>query len=150
MDKDDKTNDQADEQPHAEEERTSNLIKHAEREIDIAGLKDSDADYGGKIAEAVLELIHTFSDQGHSGGSAAITLNIFMQLASWEILTPPTDDPDEWESVSKEMGTPMWQNKRGSSYFSTDGGKTWKHLKTGNSGRSTHVTKPDIIKKPDQ
>jgi len=100
------------------------LVYHAHRELSLAGLGDEDADYGGMLEKAVLELIETFDNQGHSGASAAITIHLFHELVNWRTLSPLTDDPDEWQSVSEVTGEEMWQSKRRPDAFSTDGGKT--------------------------
>lgn len=108
----------------------SPLVNHAEDELERAGLFDPDSDYNGALAHGVMHLIQTFSKQGHSGFSAAMTLQLFEKLANFKTLTPITDDPDEWHDVSDISGTPMWQNKRDPSYFSRDEGKTWYNLDT--------------------
>ena len=98
----------------------SNLEKHAEYEMRRAGLYDEDADYGGMIPEAVMKLVRALASEGHSGGSHALTMEIFNRVANFRTLTPITDDPEEWGTVEGAM----WQNRRDSSFFSTDGGKT--------------------------
>jgi len=105
----------------------SNLELHAERELRLAGLFDKDSDYNGMIGEAVMKLIRAFAGDGHSGHSAMLTLQVFERVARFKTLTPVTSDPDEWEHVDEERaGHPgVWQNKRQSSCFSNDGGKTY-------------------------
>lgn len=103
----------------------SNLIDHAKYELNKAGMFDSDADYGGALGNAVLELITTFAGQGHSGMSAAMTISMFTELASFKPLSGITSDPDEWVHVFDEGDQPTWQNKRRNTSFSRDGGKTW-------------------------
>lgn len=103
----------------------SNLEIHAERELRRAGMFDKDADYGGKLAPAIMDLIRLFAAEGHSGMSAAMSLQIFTRLASFKALTALTVDPDEWHDVSEASGEPMWQNIRESNCFSKDGGKTY-------------------------
>lgn len=105
----------------------SNLIRHAEEEMRRVGLYDKDSDYDGKIPEAVMKLIRPFAEEGHSGGSAGLTLEIFNCLARYKTLSPITNDPAEWTDVSghgSPDGKPLWQNRRDSSFFSNDGGKT--------------------------
>lgn len=102
----------------------SNLIKHAEEELKRAGLFDKDSDYDGMIAPSVMKMIEVFSAKGHSGMSASITLQIFNRLANFKTLTPITDDPSEWMDVSEYGPSPAFQNRRDSTCFSTDGGKT--------------------------
>lgn len=99
----------------------SNLVKHAKKELKLAGLLDKDSDYNGMLGEAVLELVKVFSKQGHSGFSANWTLDVFNKVASYKPLTPIGTTKDEWMEVSDDM----WQNTRRSSTFSRDGGKTW-------------------------
>ena len=103
----------------------SNLVDHATYELNRAGLFDNDADYGGAHAKAATELIEVFAGQGHSGMSAAMTIDLFCNLAQFKPLTPITSDADEWTDVSEASGYPLWQNRRRSTSFSRDGGKTW-------------------------
>ena len=56
------------------------LREHAEVELKAAGLYDKDADYGGMIPEAVLELVEVFAKQGHSSGSAGIVTSILHKV----------------------------------------------------------------------
>lgn len=103
----------------------SNLVEHARYELNRAGLFDADADYGGAHAKAVMDLITTFAEQGHSGMSAGMTLQLFHQLAQYKPIGPITNNPDEWTNVSDISDSPMWQNRRRSTSFSRDGGTTW-------------------------
>ena len=102
----------------------SRLEVHAEREMRRAGLYDAEANYGGMIPEAVMKLIRALASEGHSGGSHALTMEIFNRLANFQTLTPLTQDPEEWKDLSELSGKPTWQNARDSSFFSDDGGKT--------------------------
>jgi len=127
-----------------EPKEETNLVKHARRELQLAGIGDTDADYGGALDPAVMELIEVFSAQGHSGASAGLCLAMFYRLAQFKALSPLTDDPAEWEEVTDRVLTPeqiaegqrMWQNIRQGSTFSKDGGKTWKDLELQQSGES--------------
>lgn len=103
----------------------SNLVKHAEEELKLAGLFDKDSDYEGMLGDAVLELVRVFAKQGHSGFSAQQTLAIFNEVASYKPLTPIGKSKDEWVNVSDMSNEKMWQNKRRGTTFSRDGGKTW-------------------------
>lgn len=103
-------------------------LERAKKEMRRAGLYDADASYGqGEIAECVVALLDTWHRQGHSGGSAGMTLEIFNRLVEHKRLAPITDDPAEWMNVSEyspsDPGT--WQNLRQSTCFSLDGGKTY-------------------------
>lgn len=103
----------------------SNLVKHAEYELKLAGLFDKDSDYDGMLGDAVLQLVKVFAKQGHSGFSAGQTLAIFNTVANFKNLTPIGKSPDEWMDVTESSPGPLWQNKRRSSTFSRDGGQTW-------------------------
>jgi hypothetical protein len=109
-------------------EKMSKLVEHAERELKLAGLFDPDSDYAGMLAESVLELVRTHSHQGHSGMSHAMTLQIFNKVVNFEALTPLTNNPEEWQLQEFGPTTHCWQNKRQSSCFSYDGGKTYSDI----------------------
>ncbi|KKK85590.1 hypothetical protein LCGC14_2771780 [marine sediment metagenome] len=94
----------------------SNLIKHAEKELKLAGIHEKDADYDGMLYKAVMELIKVFSKQGHSGFSANRTLQLFHKVASFENLLPLTGKDDEWNEISDNE----FQNNRVSSVFKKD------------------------------
>lgn len=85
-----------------------NLIDYARNELKIAGLFDTDSDYAGHLAEAVMELIETLSKQSHSGTSGAMTSEMFNKLIKRSPLTPLKGTPDEWE----KMPDGKYQNKR--------------------------------------
>ena len=117
-------------------EEESGLYQHAMYELKAAGVLDKDSDYNGMLGEAVLEIVKIFAKQGHSGGSAAMTIAMLEKLLRYEQLTPITDSPDEWTNVAERYGEGMgneengdgkywWQSKRNPALFSTDGGKTY-------------------------
>lgn len=62
----------------------SNLINHANEQLKKAGLYDKDSDYDGMLGEATLELITVFANQGHSGMSAEMTIQLFERLARFK------------------------------------------------------------------
>ena len=99
----------------------SNLVKHAEREMRIAGLYDSDSDYGGMIPENVIECVEAFSKAGHSGGSAHLTIEVLNRVLRHKTLAPINSDPQYW----MEVGHNVWQSTRDPSYFSINGGTTF-------------------------
>lgn len=94
------------------------LVDHAEMELRAAGLYDDDSDYGGMMPGAVLELIKVFAEQGHSGGSAPICIDLFRRLAMYEPLVPLTGNDYEWF----EYMPGHWQNKRCSHVFKDSSG----------------------------
>lgn len=113
------------------------LIDHAKLELQMAGLFDSDSDYGGMVAHDVMELIEVFAKQGHSGMSAPYVASIFNKLANFEPLLPITGKDEEWGDV-RDIGNevPWYQNKRCSALF-----------KDGKDGRPYTI---DAIVKRDQ
>lgn len=98
----------------------SNLTDHARRELEIAGLFESDV-YGTMIGDAVMELIEAFDKQDHSGASAHYVLTAFAEVAAFRTLSPLTNNPDEW----MEFAEGKWQSRRNPGAFSNDGGKTY-------------------------
>lgn len=131
------------------------LIDHAKEELDRVGLFDKDSDYGGLIGKAVMELMKCFSNQGHSGFSANMVLDLFGRLGKYKTLSPITDDSEEWVEVSEEYGGEkgVWQNKRNPAIFSENGGKTWydvddkKRIKNKSKKHKTASNKPSIFKR---
>lgn len=125
-----------------------NLKEHAKFELDRVGLFNSDSDYDGEIGKAVMELIETFSSQGHSGASANIVRNIFNELAQYKPLGGITGVPEEWTDV----GNNIFQNKRLGSVFKQrqihDGRPyyldaiSWRTVENGSSWSGTAIT-PD-------
>jgi hypothetical protein len=89
------------------------LLDHAKYELQFNGFLDKDSDYNGMIGEAVLELIETFSKQGHSGMSAGIVRSIFNELADYKPLGGISGEDNEWKEVSSNL----YQNKRLSGVF---------------------------------
>lgn len=110
----------------------SNLVIHAQNEMQKAGLYNEDSDYNGMVGHAVEELVRKLAEQGHSGSSAAIVLAVFDKVARFDVLTPITTDSEEWHDVSEMAGRSLWQNRRKPSVFSEDGGQTWYDLENVN------------------
>ena len=94
----------------------SNLVEFARKELEMAGLFDSDSDYGGDIGKTVMELIEVFDKQGHSGMSASLCVSILYKLLLYTPLTPLTGEDNEWLEIEKGL----WQNKRCPSVFKDD------------------------------
>jgi len=101
----------------------SNLVAHARHELRILG-EDPDTIRG------IIGIVQAFADMGHSGTSAAHCLAYLDKLLRFQPLTDLTDDPNEWIDRKAEgmTPTPLWQSKRYSEAFSTDGGKTYTLL----------------------
>jgi len=96
--------------------REGNLEKHARRELEIAGMFDSDSDYGGMLGNAVMRMMREFSEEGHSGFSASLTTTLFEKVSRFEPLTPLTGEDDEWNLLDYSSDT-TYQNKRCSHVF---------------------------------
>jgi hypothetical protein len=97
----------------------SNLVGHAERELDLAGLGDPDSDYNGMLKDAALQMVKVFAEQGHSGMSASILTGILGKLLAFEPLTPLTGAEDEWLEIPEHQrfGDVTHQNLRCSRVF---------------------------------
>ena len=91
----------------------SNLETFAKDELTRAGMFDKDAMYGGMLGDAVMKMIKVFADEGHSGYSASMAVNLFERVARFEPLTPLTGADDEWN----EVGEGTYQNRRCSHVF---------------------------------
>lgn len=110
--------------------------EYGRKELERIGyFKEGDDPYNDWAANAILELLEVFDNQGHSGFSAPYVISKVKRLAMYKPLTPLTGEDDEWNEV--EPG--CFQNKRYSAVFkdetgayniegkvfSDDGGKTW-------------------------
>lgn len=97
-----------------------NLIEHAKSELLALGYtpaSDNLADIDKRIQENILELIEVFSEQDHSGHSAAYCLKMFARLADFKPLSPITCEDREWSEVREDEGKKFYQNNRLSSVF---------------------------------
>lgn len=117
-----------------DKDQTSNLVKHARRELEIIGEDEA-------FIENYIELIRLFSVQGHSGGSASVFIPTLQKLLNFENLGPISNDPIEWN----EVGNGMWQNTRNPKFFSEDGGKSYYDVEDKyNTDGSVKLIKPAI------
>lgn len=97
----------------------SPLVAHARRELALVGEDQW-------MTDGLCRAVAAFAAMGHSGFSAAHCADVLNRLLRYEPLAPLTDDPDEWQDRSAEMGgKPFWQNRRDSRAMSTDGGRTY-------------------------
>lgn len=87
----------------------SNLVEYAKSELEKAFPGEDDEMQKMAIAN-VIELIETFSSQGHSGFSAHYVLNLFTRLVNWNPISYLTGEEDEWGEPYGEDETQ--QNKR--------------------------------------
>lgn len=63
-----------------EYDKKSPLQQYAFKWIKSRELFNEDSDYEGRLGEAVMGLIRTFSRQGHSGFSAELTRELFYKI----------------------------------------------------------------------
>jgi len=94
-----------------------NLMDHAKRELDLLGYTEGCEPPNSWMRDSVLELIETFSKQGHSGFSAPCCIQLFEKIARFLPVKPLTGEDEEWTDLSEEWGGPRWQNKRCSRVF---------------------------------
>ena len=114
----------------------SNLIKYAEHELDIIGMKDGD-DLDGAMRKHLLKMVKLFSEEGHSGFSASYAIQCLEKLLKYEPLSPLTGKDDEWVEIAEDMtiGGKLWQNKRcyrvfkdGNGAYDSEGKVFWEWM----------------------
>jgi len=67
----------------------SNLLEHAKTELELIGYKNMKWDDPNKwMYDNIVEIIKTFAEQGHSGGSASYMLGILEKLLRFKNLSP--------------------------------------------------------------
>ena len=112
---------------------TTNL-ERIEYELKLAGYKlepidendPSDEKYVQRIGNCVYEICKLFAEQGHSGLSANITIQLLDELlVKGNTLSPLTNNPDEWMDVTEMSGYKLHQSKRKFSCFSDDNLNTY-------------------------
>lgn len=89
------------------------LISHAKRELHVLGLDNDGSDGMNKMMyNNIMEMIETFSKQGHSGFSANYAIAILTKLLSYKPLCPLTGNDDEWVEIADTKEGPLYQNNR--------------------------------------
>jgi hypothetical protein len=74
----------------------------------------------------VIDLLRTFSTEGHSGFSASYARQLFAKLAAFEPLGPLTGADSEWFDHGDDMGLDTrWQNKRCGHVFKSAAGRSY-------------------------
>lgn len=99
----------------------SNLVDHAKAELEAVGQFKEDPAFAQSLVAAVAAFA---SYGGHSGGSAAVGIQMLNDLLQFKNLSPLTNDPEEWQEVTEGL----WQSYRNSAAFSENGGKTYTVL----------------------
>lgn len=85
----------------------------AKQNLEMAGLFKKDSDYGGMIGEAVMKLVNTHLDEGHSGMSHKLALHLFNKVINGQALTKEYWDlkKSELDKFAQEnMGEP-WKEE---------------------------------------
>ena len=107
-----------------EKREKSNMELWAEEEIRIAcerergGTSEDEWDYGVACYESALKAFRSLAEDGHSGMSIGITLNILNRLVKGQALTPIADTDDVWEKcVRGRASCTTYQCRRMSSLF---------------------------------
>lgn len=106
--------------PKSEARPQSNLVAHARRELRLIGEAPD-------VIRGLSKVVQAFADMGHSGSSAHFAAQYLDKLLRFQPLSELTDDPREWIDRHAEGMTPipLWQSRRNSEAFSTDGGVTY-------------------------
>lgn len=114
----------------------SEMVGHARRELEIAGLftVNEESQYDGFIGRGVLALVKTFEDWAGADPSKRQAIqSVFNYVIAGDLLSPPSDDPEEWEPYDVE-GHKGLRNKRNGMFISRDDRKTWINLRTDQRG----------------
>jgi hypothetical protein len=102
----------------------SNVLKHAEKEIELLLKSNEDATIKDFVPE-ILALVEKFGNSGQSGSSApyvsSIIASTIKKLCMFETLSPLTGEDDEWTKVS----TGLFQNNRNYAVFKDDNNKAY-------------------------
>lgn len=112
------------------------MVGHARRELEIANLfaANKENDYDGFIGRGVLAMVKVFEDWSKDDPARMQALeSVFSFVIHGDLLSPPTNDPDEWEDFEVE-GQMVRRNKRNIMYITRDEGKTWFNLRTEQKG----------------
>lgn len=132
------------------------MNRYAKKELEKIHMFDGRGDfYGGLVGNCVMELLDILDEQGHSGYSYEITLDIFERLSHEIPLSPLTGEDLEWikcpdgrfqnlryKYVFKDDRNGKAYNTR-AKIFTEDGGKTW-HF---NDGSKEYIKFPYTVPK---
>lgn len=128
----------------------SNLEIFAENELNIIINKcedDESKEMQKMISRDILQIVHTFAEQGHSGFSANYAINLIEKLLRYEPITPLTGADDEWNKLDYEKDL-KYQNKRCSRVFKDADGKAYDSegkIFSDNGGKSWYQSKDSRV-----
>lgn len=114
----------------------SQIVGHARRELEMANLftVNKENDYDGFIGKGVLAMVKLFDEwTGDDPAKMSAVSSVFSYVIAGDLLTPPTNDPDEWEEFEVD-GSKVRRNKRNIMYITRDDGKTWFNLRSEQKG----------------
>lgn len=117
-------------------EGDSPMVGHARRELEMAKLFDADEKegYDGFIGRGALSLVKSFNQWTDNDPAKMEALSeVFLSLIHKDLLSAPTNDPEEWEEFNIEGSTGL-KNKRNEMYISRDNLETWYNLRSGQQG----------------
>lgn len=97
-----------------------NLVAHAKRELARSLRPDADK-MDWRMARGLIDAVRVFSDEGHSGFSAAFARGQLNLLYAYQPLGPLTGDRCEWVEVHKAADEITYQNNRCGHVFRTIG-----------------------------
>ena len=104
----------------------SNLLKHAQHELDLIGMVDNgdETDMNTMMRKHILLMMEVFANEGHSGFSASYAADAISKLMMYKPLSPLTGEDDEW--VKHDYGNGIsYQNIRRSSVFKDENGEAY-------------------------
>jgi hypothetical protein len=99
----------------------SNLLDFAKKELSIIGMDENSLDIDLDMRNHILHMIEEFSQESHSGFSASYAISILEKLLKYQPLSPITGEDSEWTDVAEQSGYQLYQNKRCSSVFKSNG-----------------------------
>lgn len=95
-------------------------------ELEYAGLLGDNSEYDGLVGRSVKELLLVLGNQGHSGGSHALVLELFNRVASGHPLTDLCGAEEQWVDhhnnphMSDFKPAMRYQSRRVSTVFTND------------------------------
>ena len=107
-----------------------NLKEHAERELDIAGIKEDQSEPSNIkgntwMRKHIMNMVSEFMSAGHNQSSAQTAIDIMNVLLTFRPLTPLTGNEEEWEDQGVHFSDKLkYQNKRCMRVYKTTDGRT--------------------------
>lgn len=101
------------------------LLQHAQTELDLIGLTDTDTTDEMNVAmrRHLLHMVEQFAKEGHSGFSGNYAINLLTQLLRLQPLTELTGQASEWvDRTELNGGVELYQNIRCSRVFKDTAG----------------------------